>query len=931
MEAIPFVLNKIHLYCSSLCKGKHFSTFFFAFSSVFPCFPCFVDALFSSAQFLPSFSIKGVFPLDMNTNIRILFSTFFISFILNYILVLSESSKLVSDSLSKSSKLDSGSYVLSCGAQIESTDNNGRKWIPDSRLVTPSGVSINSTALSQDPSLPSQVPYMTARIFTSESTYKFSLLPKKRLWIRLHFYPSSYSDLNPTDAYFSVVANGFTLLNNFSASITAEALTQAYIIKEFSLLPVLNGDLTINFKPSPQYNGSYAFVNGIEIIPMPDIFQPANLVGFSGQTINVQASSVQTMFRLNVGGQYIPTTSDSGLSRTWYDDSPYMFGAAYGITSEAGKNLTIDYPPNVPDYIAPRSVYRTARSMGTSSNTNQNYNLTWVFEVDANFTYVVRFHFCELQLTKINERVFDIFLNNQTAEHSADVIAWTGSIGVPVYKDYATYVNDNNGANELRVALHPAVSLKPEYYDAILNGLEIFKVNDTNGNLAGTNPVPSEMRQEDEAEEATTSSSGLRYEAIGGVAGGVAGGAAGFAVVAAVCFIVYQNKKRKENREDSGPANWLPLYGSSCTSTFSNRSTNSSPLSNLASLCRHFSLAEIKQGSKNFDESQVIGVGGFGTVYKGTIDGTIKVAMKRSNPYSAQGVTEFQTEIELLSKLRHKHLVSLIGFCVEGGEMILVYDYMANGTLREHLYKSSNPPLTWQKRLEICIGAARGLHYLHTGVNYTIIHRDVKTTNILLDENWEAKVSDFGLSKQGPSLNQTHISTMVKGSFGYLDPEYFRRQKLTEKSDVYSFGVVLFEVLCARPALDDSLPKEQVNLADWVLYCLKKGTLEEIIDPYLRGTINTECLKKFAETAEKCLSDHGVDRPSMGDVLWNLEYALQLNENPEAARVFAEGSVNNEYALQSTIVSIEEESSASEITEDLNTTIFSQLVNPKGR
>ncbi|PON93192.1 Mitogen-activated protein kinase kinase kinase [Trema orientale] len=858
----------------------------------------------------------------MKTNTRILISIGFLSIALNAIIVLSKNSESGSDS-----------YVLSCGAQIEGTDTNGRQWIPDSKLVTPSGVSMNATALHQDPSLPSQVPYMTARIFTSESTYNFSVLSKKRLWLRLHFYPSSYSDLDPTEAYFSVIANGFTLLNNFSASITAEALTQAYIIKEFSLLPVLNGALTINFKPSTQQNGSYAFVNGIEIIPMPDIFQPASLVGSSGQTIDVQASSVQTMFRLNVGGQYIPTTSDSGLSRTWYDDSPYMFGAAYGTSSEAGKNLSIDYPPNVPEYIAPRSVYRTARSMGTSSRTNQNYNLTWVFEVDPNFTYVVRFHFCELQLAKINERVFDIFLNNQTAQHNADVIAWAGATGVPVYKDFATHVNDNNGDKELWVALHPAVSSKPEYYDAMLNGLEIFKVNDTNGNLAGPNPVPSKMRQEDEAEAADSSSSGLRYEAIGGIAGGVAGGAAGFVVVAAVCFVVYQKKKRKESGEEFSPANnWLPLYVSSCTSTFSNRSTNSSPLSNLASLCRHFSLAEIKQGSKNFDESQVVGVGGFGKVYKGTIDGVIKVAMKRSNPYSAQGVNEFQTEIELLSKLRHKHLVSLIGFCVEGGEMILVYDYMSNGTLREHLYGSSNPPLSWQKRLEICIGAARGLHYLHTGVNYAIIHRDVKTTNILLDENWEAKVSDFGLSKQGPSLNQSHVSTMVKGSFGYLDPEYFRRQRLTEKSDVYSFGVVLFEVLCARPALDDSLPKEQVNLADWVIYCLKKGTLEEIIDPNLKGTINAECFKKFAETAEKCLNDHGVDRPSMGDVLWNLEYALQLNENPESARTFAEGNVNNDYGSEFTTISIEEESSASEITDDLNTTpVFSQLVNPKGR
>ncbi|KAL7164095.1 hypothetical protein ACSBR2_040078 [Camellia fascicularis] len=228
-------------------------------------------------------------------------------------------------------------------------------------------------------------------------------------------------------------------------------------------------------------------------------------------------------------------------------------------------------------------------------------------------------------------------------------------------------------------------------------------------------------------------------------------------------------------------------------SAFGSGNTTTNGVYQSEELCRWFSFVEIQSATNDFVDALVIGKGGFGKVYKGFIDGgATTVAIKRSNAESKQGAAEFWTEIKTLSKLRHTHLVTLIGYSDDCEEMILVYEYMANGTLVDHLYKNSRKGngndiyhLTWEERLKICIGAAQGLDYLHTDTEKGVIHRDVKTTNILLDENWVAKISDFGLSKMvNTSHLQTHVSTDVKGTFGYLDLAYFLTRRLTKKSDM---------------------------------------------------------------------------------------------------------------------------------------------------
>jgi serine/threonine protein kinase len=294
-----------------------------------------------------------------------------------------------------------------------------------------------------------------------------------------------------------------------------------------------------------------------------------------------------------------------------------------------------------------------------------------------------------------------------------------------------------------------------------------------------------------------------------------------------------------------------------------------------------FPFAMLRDATNDFDEGLVIGAGGFGKVYRATLPDGTSVAVKRASPESRQGAREFRTEIELLSGLRHRHLVSLVGYCDEGDEMILLYEYMEHGSLRSRLYGASaaTAALGWAQRLEACAGAARGLLYLHTALTKPVIHRDVKSSNILLDGGLAAKVADFGLSRAGPELEETHVSTGVKGSFGYVDPEYVRTRKLTTKSDVYSLGVVLLEALCARPVVDPRLPKPMVNLVEWALHWQGRGELDKIVDRRIAAAVRPQALRKYGETAARCLAPRGADRPAMEDVVWSLQFVMRLQDD----------------------------------------------------
>ncbi|KAI3696234.1 hypothetical protein L1987_79245 [Smallanthus sonchifolius] len=280
-----------------------------------------------------------------------------------------------------------------------------------------------------------------------------------------------------------------------------------------------------------------------------------------------------------------------------------------------------------------------------------------------------------------------------------------------------------------------------------------------------------------------------------------------------------------------------------------------------------FSYTELQDATDRFDSSKELGDGGFGTVYYGKLRDGREVAVKWLYEHNYKRVQQFMNEVEILTRLRHKNLVSLYG-CTScrSRELLLVYEYISNGTVADHLHgdRATQSPLTWQTRLKIALETASALVYLHAS---EIIHRDVKTNNILLDNNYCVKVADFGLSRLLPS-DVTHVSTAPQGTPGYVDPEYYQCYQLTNKSDVYSFGVVLIELISSMPAIDISRSRDEIVLANMAINRIQRRALDELVDPFLASDLDAEKMTtSVAELAFRCLQFESETRPTMNEVL----------------------------------------------------------------
>ncbi|XP_007027015.2 PREDICTED: probable serine/threonine-protein kinase NAK [Theobroma cacao] len=309
-----------------------------------------------------------------------------------------------------------------------------------------------------------------------------------------------------------------------------------------------------------------------------------------------------------------------------------------------------------------------------------------------------------------------------------------------------------------------------------------------------------------------------------------------------------------------------------------------------------FTFSELRTATRNFRPDSVLGEGGFGSVFKGWIDehslaatkpGTgIVIAAKRLKQEGFQGHKEWLAEINYLGQFHHPNLVKLIGYCLEDEHRLLVYEFMARGSMENHLFRRGShfPPLSWGIRMKVALGAAKGLAFLHNA-KPQVIYRDFKTSNILLHSNYNAKLSDFGLARDGPTGDKSHVSTRVMGTYGYAAPEYLATGHLTAKSDIYSFGVVLLEMLSGRRAIDKNRPQGEHNLVEWAKpYLTNKRRIFRVLDTRLQGQYSLNRVQKVANLALQCLAVEPKFRPSMDEVVTELEQFQEPGDMPKSVQ-----------------------------------------------
>lgn len=327
-------------------------------------------------------------------------------------------------------------------------------------------------------------------------------------------------------------------------------------------------------------------------------------------------------------------------------------------------------------------------------------------------------------------------------------------------------------------------------------------------------------------------------------------------------------------------------------------------------LTKIFTAEELEKATNNYAEDRILGKGGYGTVYKGILRDRQVVAIKKSKVMDQTQIEQFINEVIILTQVNHRNVVKLLGCCLEADVPLLVYEYVSNDTLFHHIHNSGGRPwFSWDNRLRIAAEAAGALSYLHSAAGMPVIHRDVKSPNILLDEYYTAKIADFGASRLVP-IDQTMVSTLVQGTLGYLDPEYFHTGQLTEKSDVYSFGVVLAELMTARKPLSNTKNDQEKSLATFFVMALKEDRLFQILDPRVLKEGSIKQIQDVAKLVKRCVKMNGEDRPTMKEVAMELEGSRKLSKHPWTEQQLEEEGVPLMSEQQSDLYAVPEQMSS---------------------
>ncbi|KAH9530835.1 hypothetical protein CY35_19G004900 [Sphagnum magellanicum] len=826
-----------------------------------------------------------------------------------------------------------GSVFVDCGSMASYVDSiTNISWVPDAPEYITTGVN------GYVPSAPSIYPnfseFTTVRYFPdtrAKNCYSFPVLPNSTYLIRGTFFYGNY-DNGTTLPSFQMAIDGTKVAN-----VTFDNAA-IFVYHEFVVASVSNVTFLCLLRDS---SNSVPFISAISFSFLPASFFDSNVSGFLYGT---QGKYFETKYRLNFGGDGLVRHPDDEFDRYWFpiqgsnstfiqSTSPLqslvaskIVGPNNGLWGEppetvmdtaltSSGNITITFPDNYNyEYIL---LFYYAELNSTANASSRNFYLEVPDQtVPSPLGPIAN----ALETWEMSTNPMATMTNNQDAiaieeiKSSMNLTDWTGDPCVPVPHPWVTCSTDiysvlsitavNLSGYNLTGPISPSfgnllnlTSLALDYNNLngslpllkrLVNLQYLFLQNNSlsgtildwladlpslselfawNNNFSG--PIPPTLLSKNSNWNFTylpgnpllqrpSSISNTKSTNIAIIIGPVLGGI--LALVIIIFLVLYI--KMRERRLTSGH---LQMVKSACPGA------------------NPYSLAEVTIATDNFKIQ--IGKGGFGPVYYGKFEDGKEVAIKVLDVKSSQGPSEFFNEVEVLSRVSHRNLVSLIGYCLEDDQQMLIYEYMHEGSLYDHLYgdlsTSTNEQLDWTTRLHIALNASQGLEYLHSGCNPSIIHRDVKTSNILLPSDMKnAKVADFGLSRLIYGENITHITTNVKGTVGYLDPEYFTSQCLSLKSDVYSFGVVLLEIISGRKAIDTTLPnRKSWNLCDWVRFNLQEGNINIILDPIVKASNpNLDAIWKVAEIAIQCVEPKAIHRPIMTKVVEKLRAAITLQE-----------------------------------------------------